>query len=152
MSELSRRTWLGLAGAMAAVGPAAAVPDRFDLVIKGGEVIDPSQSLWAKRDVGIRFGSVAALEPDIPAERAKQTIDAWDAEIAKGLDAILVTASGCGTTIKDYGFMFRDDPAYAEKARRVSALAKDVTEYVAQLDLKTTTDASDLVVAYHSAC
>jgi glycolate oxidase iron-sulfur subunit len=83
---------------------------------------------------------------------AKQTIDAWDAEIAKGLDAILVTASGCGTTIKDYGFMFRDDPAYAEKARRVSALAKDVTEYVAQLDLKTTTDASDLVVAYHSAC
>jgi glycolate oxidase iron-sulfur subunit len=82
---------------------------------------------------------------------AKQTIDAWDAEIAKGLDAILITASGCGTTIKDYGFMFRDDPAYAEKAQRVSGLAKDVTEYVAQLDLAATTE-SDLVVAYHSAC
>ena len=48
----------------------------------------------------------------------------------EGLDAIVITASGCGTTIKDYGFMFRDDPAYAEKAARVSALAKDVTEYV----------------------
>ncbi len=84
---------------------------------------------------------------------AKRTIDAWDAEIRKeGLDAILVTASGCGTTIKDYGFMFRDDPAYAEKAARVSALAKDVTEYVAQIGLMAPAVESDLVVAYHSAC
>ena len=52
-----------------------------------------------------------------------------------GLDAIVVTASGCGTTIKDYGFMLRLDPAYAEKAARVSALAKDITEYLATLDL-----------------
>ncbi len=83
---------------------------------------------------------------------AKQAIDAWDAEIAKGLDAILVTASGCGTTIKDYGFMFREDPAYAEKAARVSALAKDVTEFVATLGLMPPVVESDLVVAYHSAC
>ena len=83
---------------------------------------------------------------------AKQAIDAWDAEIAKGLDAILVTASGCGTTIKDYGFMFRDDPAYAEKAARVSGLAKDVTEFVATLPLAEQVVESDLVVAYHSAC
>ncbi|MDP4021935.1 glycolate oxidase subunit GlcF [Methylobacterium sp. NEAU 140] len=83
---------------------------------------------------------------------AKQAIDAWDAEIARGLDAILVTASGCGTTIKDYGFMFRDDPAYAEKARRVSGLAKDVTEYMASFGLMAPTAESDLVVAYHSAC
>ncbi|SFE87425.1 glycolate oxidase subunit GlcF [Methylobacterium sp. 13MFTsu3.1M2] len=82
---------------------------------------------------------------------ARQAIDAWDAEIAEGLDAILVTASGCGTTIKDYGFMFRDDPAYAEKARRVSSLAKDVTEYLALLDLAPVAE-TDLVVAYHSAC
>jgi glycolate oxidase iron-sulfur subunit len=83
---------------------------------------------------------------------AKQAIDAWDAEIAKGLDAILVTASGCGTTIKDYGFMFREDPAYAEKAARVSALAKDVTEFMATLPLAEPVVESDLVVAYHSAC
>ena len=84
---------------------------------------------------------------------AKRTIDAWDAEIQNGgLDAILVTASGCGTTIKDYGFMFRNDPAYAAKAARVSALARDVTEYVAQIGLMAPVIASDLVVAYHSAC
>ena len=59
-----------------------------------------------------------------------------DREIdGEGLDAILDTASGCGTTIKDYGHMFRHDPAYAEKAARVSALALDITEYLAKLDL-----------------
>jgi len=85
--------------------------------------------------------------------QAKRTIDAWIAEIdGEGLDAIVVTASGCGTTIKDYGFMFRDDPAYAEKARRVSALAKDVTEYVASIGLMPPVEESEMVVAYHSAC
>jgi glycolate oxidase iron-sulfur subunit len=84
---------------------------------------------------------------------ARRTIDAWIAEIdGPGLDAILVTASGCGTTIKDYGFLFRTDPAYAEKADRVSALARDVTEYVAGLDLAAPVRETDLVVAYHSAC
>lgn len=58
-------------------------------------------------------------------EFARKNIDAWTAEIeGEGLDAIVITASGCGTSIKDYGFMFRDDPAYAEKAARVSALTK----------------------------
>jgi len=84
---------------------------------------------------------------------AKRNIDAWIAEMdGEGLDAIIVTASGCGTTIKDYGFMFRDDPAYAEKAARVSGIAKDVTEYVMSLDLMEPVRESDLVVAYHSAC
>ena len=67
---------------------------------------------------------------------ARRNVDAWMREIdGGGLDAIIVTASGCGTTIKDYGFMLRDDPAYAEKAARVSALASDITEYLAKLDL-----------------
>ncbi|MBB5762874.1 heterodisulfide reductase-related iron-sulfur binding cluster [Methylorubrum rhodesianum] len=84
---------------------------------------------------------------------AKRTIDAWIAEMdGPGLDAIVVTASGCGTTIKDYGFMFRDDPAYAEKAARVSAIAKDVTEYMAEIGLLPPVEDTDLVVAYHSAC
>lgn len=86
-------------------------------------------------------------------EFAKRNIDAWIAEMeGEGLDAIIITASGCGTTIKDYGFMFRDDPAYAEKAARVSALAKDVTEYALTLDLRAPVRETDLVVAYHSAC
>ncbi|WP_332691816.1 heterodisulfide reductase-related iron-sulfur binding cluster, partial [Bosea sp. (in: a-proteobacteria)] len=67
---------------------------------------------------------------------ARTNIDAWMAEIdGEGLDAILITASGCGTTIKDYGFMFRNEPAYAEKAARVARLAKDVTEFVETLEI-----------------
>ncbi|ODT07306.1 MAG: 2-hydroxy-acid oxidase [Mesorhizobium sp. SCN 65-20] len=84
---------------------------------------------------------------------ARQNVDAWTREIDKGgLDAIVITASGCGTTIKDYGFMLRLDPAYAEKAARVSALAKDVTEYLATLDLPEPARKPGLTVAYHSAC
>jgi glycolate oxidase iron-sulfur subunit len=82
----------------------------------------------------------------------KNNIDAWTREIEKGgLDAILITASGCGTTVKDYGFMLRTDAAYADKAAKVSALARDITEYLSTLDLKTE-DAIKLPVAYHSAC
>ena len=84
---------------------------------------------------------------------ARRNIDAWMAEIdGAGLDAILITASGCGTTIKDYGFMLRDDVAYAEKARRVTALAKDITEYASTLKLMAPVIATGQVVAYHSAC
>src|SRR5207244_3178637 len=64
--------------------------------------------------------------------QARAAIDAWSVEIdGEGLDAILITASGCGTTIKDYGYMLRNDPAYAGKAARVAALARDVSEYLA---------------------
>ena len=84
---------------------------------------------------------------------ARRNVDAWTREIDQGgLDAIVITASGCGTTIKDYGFMLRLDPVYAEKAARVSALAKDVTEYLASLDLPEPVVRPELTVAYHSAC
>ena len=84
---------------------------------------------------------------------AKRNIDAWIAEMdGPGLDAIVITASGCGTTVKDYGFMFRDDPVYADKAKRVSEMTKDVTEYMLSLKLMAPMRESDLVVAYHSAC
>ena len=67
---------------------------------------------------------------------ARRNVDAWTRLIDNGgLDAILITASGCGTTIKDYGFMLRLDPTYAAKAKRVSELAKDITEYLSALDL-----------------
>ena len=83
---------------------------------------------------------------------ARANIDAWLAEAdGAGLDAILITASGCGTTIKDYGFMFRNEPAYAAKAERVSALAKDVTEYLETLELAAVRDVA-MPIAYHSAC
>ncbi len=87
---------------------------------------------------------------------ARTDIDAWERErIAGGLDAIVVNASGCGTTIKDYGFMLREDPAYAGKAARVAALARDVTEIIETLGLRAPSPevgASQRRVAYHSAC
>ncbi len=86
-------------------------------------------------------------------EAAKRNIDAWTAEIeGEGLDAIVITASGCGTTIKDYGHVLRDDPAYAEKAAAVSALAVDISEYLASLNLPASNVGRGTTVAYHSAC
>jgi len=86
-------------------------------------------------------------------DAARKNVDAWSRQIESGgLDAIVITASGCGTTIKDYGFMLRLDPLYAEKAAKVSALAKDVTEYLATLDLPEPRQGPGLAVAYHSAC
>jgi glycolate oxidase iron-sulfur subunit len=84
---------------------------------------------------------------------ARTNIDAWTREIENGgLDAILITASGCGTTIKDYGFMLRGDADYAVKAARISALALDISEYLARLGLGAPAHASGLNVAYQSAC
>jgi len=85
--------------------------------------------------------------------RARNNIDAWMRELeGAGLDAILVTVSGCGTTLKDYGFMLRNDPAYAINAARVSARARDITEYLATLKLREAGAPMPLTIAYHSAC
>jgi glycolate oxidase iron-sulfur subunit len=85
--------------------------------------------------------------------RARANITAWTAEAERGgLDAILVTASGCGTVIKEYGYMLRGDREFAGPAAKISGLAKDITEYVAGLDLPPPQSRSDLVIAYHSAC
>ncbi len=84
---------------------------------------------------------------------ARRNVDAWTTEIeARGLDAIVITASGCGVTVKDYGFLLREDPAYAEKAARVSALAKDVSEVLAAIELPAMAAPEPLTVAYHPAC
>jgi glycolate oxidase iron-sulfur subunit len=84
---------------------------------------------------------------------ARANIDAWSEEIATGgLDAVLVTASGCGTMVKDYGFMLRGDSAYAGKAARIAALARDISEYLAGLELSGSGEAEGLSIAYHSAC
>lgn len=86
-------------------------------------------------------------------QSARQNVDAWMHEVeAGGLEAIIVTASGCGTTVKDYGFMLRDDPAYAAKAATLSALTKDISELVEQAGLPKQVDIPPLNVAYHAAC
>ncbi|EKE69410.1 glycolate oxidase subunit GlcF [Oceanibaculum indicum] len=84
---------------------------------------------------------------------AKSTIAAWTREIeGAGLDAIVINASGCGTTVKDYGFMFRTDPDWADKAAKVSALTRDVTELMDELGLTPPSVATGQRVTYHSAC
>jgi glycolate dehydrogenase iron-sulfur subunit len=94
---------------------------------------------------------------------ARANIDAWEIVRGEGgLDAIVVNASGCGTMVKDYGFLLRTDPAYAEKASRIAALARDISEVMAELGLQVSglqesgRDArgpmSALRAAYHSAC
>ncbi|WP_076862792.1 amidohydrolase family protein [Bradyrhizobium mercantei] len=91
MSEFSRRDFLkgtGSAAAAVIAGPAAAAmgpDDKFDLVIKSGDVIDPSQSLRGKRDIGIRWGFIEAIEEEIPAARASKTIDASGKLVMPGL-------------------------------------------------------------------
>jgi glycolate oxidase iron-sulfur subunit len=83
---------------------------------------------------------------------ARANIAAWHQEIAgEGLAAILINASGCGTTVKDYGHMFRAAPEAAEAAA-VSAIAMDVTEALSRFGYAPTRPASGLTVAYHSAC
>jgi len=83
----------------------------------------------------------------------KRNIDAWIAEAERdGLDAILSNVSGCGVTVKDYGFTFREDPVYAEKARRVSALARDLAEFLAEVGIDPPARPTGQRVAYHAAC
>jgi glycolate oxidase iron-sulfur subunit len=84
---------------------------------------------------------------------ARANIGVWIAEAERnGLDAILVTTSGCGTVIKDYGYLLREDRDFAGPAARISALAKDITEYLGGIELKPVQQHGDLVIAYHAAC
>ena len=150
--------------------PTEGIPSRGRVAILAGcaqQVLDPGINVSTTRLLG-RLG-VEVVVPagegccgalvhhmgreDDALAAARRNVDAWTREIeAGGLDAIIITASGCGTTIKDYGFMLRLDPAYADKAARVSALAKDITEYLATLDLPEPETRPGLTVAYHSAC
>jgi glycolate oxidase iron-sulfur subunit len=85
---------------------------------------------------------------------ARANIAAWTREAEReGLDAIVVNASGCGTTVKDYGFMFRSEPEpWRSRADKVSALACDISEFLARSGYAPTREAPGLTVAYHSAC
>ena len=90
--------------------------------------------------------------------RARANIAVWRAEAERGgLDAILVTTSGCGTVIKDYGYLLREDPDFAGAAAQISTLAKDISEYLEGIELRLSTlqnggQDGSFVVAYHAAC
>ncbi|HTT80017.1 MAG TPA: glycolate oxidase subunit GlcF [Stellaceae bacterium] len=105
-------------------------------------------------------GCCGALQHHLGQERpalafARANIAAWERTRAQGgLDAIVANASGCGTMLKDYGFLLRGDPAWADRAARIAGLARDVSEVVAALGLPPVADGphQGLRVAYHSAC
>jgi glycolate oxidase iron-sulfur subunit len=86
----------------------------------------------------------------------KANIDAWWPEVEKGAEAIVITASGCGTMVKEYAHLLQHDPAYAAKAKRISAMARDISEViVAQIDpIKAALAPARPVekVAFHSPC
>ncbi len=89
--------------------------------------------------------------------KAKAIIDAWWRETreggGEGLDAVVVNTSGCGSMIKDYGHLFRDDePLLAHRAQAIAGLALDVTELIERVGLKPATTPTGQRVAYHSAC
>jgi glycolate oxidase iron-sulfur subunit len=84
---------------------------------------------------------------------ARRNVDAWSSAQREGpIDAILTTASGCGTMIKDYGHLLARDRGYAERATDMSRIAKDISEFVYELGLLPPLAWTSLRVAYHSAC
>jgi glycolate oxidase iron-sulfur subunit len=84
---------------------------------------------------------------------ARRNVAAWMGELeGEGLDAVVINASGCGTTVKDYGFMLRGEPAWAEPAARISAITRDITEFLSAFGYAPTRPPTGLRVTYHSAC
>ena len=86
--------------------------------------------------------------------QARRNIDAWWPHLETGAEAIVMTASGCGVHVKDYGHLLRDDPAYVDKARHVSALTKDISEILTKEDLSKLklTVKPGLKLAFQSPC
>ncbi len=104
------------------------------------------------------MGCCGALTHHMGKERqslvlAKANIDAWIKEATTGgLDAVVVNTSGCGTTLKDYTWMFRNDPVYAEKADYISKKTLDIAELMLELGLQKPTLQLGEMVTYHSPC
>ena len=126
------------------------------------DINDATIRLLARRGVDVIVsngaGCCGALVHHLGKEKdalaqVKRNVDAWSKEIAKGpIDAIVINASGCGTTVKDYGHMLRHDPKYAERAAAISQLTRDVTEFLTEHSIGAPSRWSSIRVAYHSAC
>ena len=82
-------------------------------------------------------------------KQARANIEAWE---KAGVEAVVINASGCGTTIKDYGWMLKEDPAWAGRAAKVADMTQDITEIMSELGLGEAAEKGLPVVTYHSAC
>ena len=127
------------------------------------EINDATIRLLARRGVDVEVvpgaGCCGALVHHMGREApavamAKRNVDAWSRLIDRGgqVDAVVVNTSGCGTTVKDYGHMLKHDSQYAERAARIAAITRDVTEFLGTYDMGPPKRWSSLRVAYHSAC
>ncbi len=127
------------------------------------EINDATIRLLARRGVDVEVapnaGCCGALVHHMGMEAAAQemarrNIDAWLKVMEKGdrIDAIIINASGCGTTVKDYGHLLKSDRQYAEAAARIAGMTRDVTEFLATYEMGPPKRWSSLRVAYHSAC
>ncbi|MET0194405.1 MAG: glycolate oxidase subunit GlcF [Hyphomicrobiaceae bacterium] len=127
------------------------------------EINDATIRLLARRGVDVEVapgaGCCGALVHHMGREAAavamaKHNIDAWMRLIDKSgpVDAVVVNTSGCGTTVKDYGHMLKRDSQYAERAAKLAAITRDVTEFLGTYDMGPPKRWSSLRIAYHSAC
>jgi glycolate oxidase iron-sulfur subunit len=159
-------------GSFAGPGTAATKTERLRRVILLAgcaqqvlrpEINDATIRLLARRGVDVEVapgaGCCGALVHHMGREAdaiamAKRNIDAWMRVIGKGdpIDAVVVNASGCGTTVKDYGHLLAREPKYAERAAKIAGMARDVTEFIGSYELGPPKRWSSLRVAYHSAC
>lgn len=147
----------------------AAPRDRRMLVLEGcvQSVATPATNAAAARVLArlgitlVRAGgagccgavSTHLAAPEEGLDFMRRNIDAWWPHIEAGAETIVVSASGCGTTVKEYGEALRHDPAYAARAERVAGLARDIAEVVAQEDLgRLNARAQGRKVAFHSPC
>ncbi|MCP4302473.1 MAG: glycolate oxidase subunit GlcF [Gammaproteobacteria bacterium] len=113
----------------------------------GIEVIEPDGKLCCGA------AAMHTSEPDYALRQVKQLIDSWWPYIEAGVEAIVVTATGCGVSVRDYGNLLADDPEYAEKGKKVSSLYRDLVEVVeAHSDRIETVERSLKRVAVHTPC
>jgi glycolate oxidase iron-sulfur subunit len=113
----------------------------------GIEVIEPAGKLCCGA------AAMHTSEPDYALRQVKQLIDSWWPQIEAGVEAIVVTATGCGVSVRDYGHLLADDPEYAEKGKTVSSLYRDLVEVVeAHSDRIETIDRNPKRIAVHTPC
>jgi glycolate oxidase iron-sulfur subunit len=126
------------------------------------EINDSTIRLLARRGVDVVVahgaGCCGALVHHLGKEhealsQVRRNVDAWWKEMQREkIDAIIINASGCGTTVKDYGHLLRNDPDYAERAAEISRITRDVTEFLTEHRIGAPNRWSSIRVAYHSAC
>src|SRR6202007_2795359 len=113
------------------------------LSAEGCEVVAPMEQTCC----GALF--VHAGEEERAQELARKTIDVFEKE---EVETIVINAAGCGSNVKEYGHLLRDDPNYAERAKRFAAKCKDITEVLAELPPRGTRKQLNARVAFHDSC